>query len=139
MSFRIIPYDSVYQQALISLWKECNLVIPQNDPVVDIQKKLDLQPQLFFIALLNDQLVGSVMAGYEGHRGWLNYLALSPKFQRRGYGKRLVDEATEKLRELGCQKINVQVRKTNLSAIEFYKRIGFKEDNAISLGKRLEK
>ncbi len=139
MSFRIIQYDPAYQQALINLWKECNLVVPQNDPVVDIQKKLDFQPQLFFIALLNDQLVGSIMAGYEGHRGWLNYLAISPKHQRQGYGKRLVDEATEKLRKLGCQKINAQIRKTNLSAIEFYKRIGFKEDNVISLGKRLKK
>lgn len=137
MSFRIVKYDPAYQQALIDLWKECNLVVPQNDPATDIQKKLDFQPKLFLIALLDAQLIGSVMAGYEGHRGWLNYLAISPKHQRQGYGKKLVNKAIEELRKVGCLKLNTQIRKSNISAIEFYKRIGFKEDNVVSLGKKL--
>jgi ribosomal protein S18 acetylase RimI-like enzyme len=137
MSVGIVKYDSAYQQALIDLWRECNLVVPQNDPATDIQRKLDFQPKLFLIALLDAQLIGSVMAGYEGHRGWLNYLAISPKHQRQGYGEKLVNKAIEELRKMGCLKLNIQVRKSNISAIEFYKRIGFKEDNVVSLGKKL--
>jgi ribosomal protein S18 acetylase RimI-like enzyme len=137
MSFRIIRYDPAYRHAVIDLWKECNIIVPQNDPVVDIQKKLDFQPQLFFIALLNNQLIGSVMVGYDGHRGWLNYLAISTRHQRQGYGRELVQKAIEELRKLGCQKLNVQVRKSNIKAIEFYKLVGFKEDNVVNLGKRL--
>jgi len=80
MSFEIVQYDSKYQRALVDLWKKCDLVVPSNDPVEDIKKKLEFQPQLLFVALLDGQLMGSVMAGYEGHRGWLNYLAVLPSF-----------------------------------------------------------
>ena len=137
MSFEIIRYNSNYQKAVIDLWKKCNLIVPPNDAVEDIQKKLDFQPELFFVALLNGQLIGSVMVGYEGHRGWLNYVAVLPNYQRQGYGKKLVGKAIVELRKLGCLKVNVQVRKNNPSAIEFYKRHGFKDDNVTGLGMRL--
>ena len=137
MSFEIIRYNSNYQKAVIDLWKKCNLIVPPNDPVEDIQKKLDFQPELFFVALLNGQLIGSVMVGYEGHRGWLNYVAVLPNYQRQGYGKKLVGKAIVELRKLGCLKVNVQVRKNTPSAIEFYKRLGFKDDNVTGLGMRL--
>ena len=137
MSFEIIRYNSNYQKAVIDLWKKCNLIVPPNDPVEDIQKKLDFQPELLFVALLNGQLIGSVMVGYEGHRGWLNYVAVLPNYQRQGYGKKLVGKAIVELRKLGCLKVNVQVRKNNPSAIEFYKRLGFKDDNVTGLGMRL--
>lgn len=106
--------------------------------VEDIQKKLDFQPELLFVALLNDRVIGSVMVGYEGHRGWLNYLAVLPDCQRRGYGRKLAEKATNELKKLGCLKVNLQVRRSNISAVEFYKHLGFKEDDVVSLGKRLK-
>ena len=137
MGIRIVRYDQRYQAAIVNLWQECNLVVPQNDPIEDIQKKLDFQPDLFLIALRDGQLIGSVMVGYEGHRGWLNYLAVSPKHQKRGYGRKLVDKAIMELRKLDCLKVNIQVRNSNRSAIEFYKHLGFQDDNVVSLGMRL--
>lgn len=139
MSFEIIRYDVRYQKAVVDLWEKCGLVIPQNDPVEDIQKKLDFQPELFFIALLDGQLVGSIMVGYEGHRGWINYLAVLPSFQRRSYGRKLVNKAIVELRKIGCLKLNLQVRKGNAPVVEFYKHLGFKEEERISLGMRLRK
>ena len=138
MSFEIIQYDLKFQRDLINLWKKCGLVVPQNDPVEDIKKKLEFQPQWIFVALLDGHLIGSIMAGYDGHRGWLNYLAVHPSFQRRGYGKQLVCKAFVELRWLGFLKVNLQVRKNNSSVVEFYKHLGFKEEERISLGMRFK-
>ena len=138
MSFEIIRYSSDYQEDVIDLWEKCDLIVPQNDPIEDIQKKLDFQPELFFIALLDGKLVGSVMVGYEGHRGWLNYLAVSLDYQKQGYGNKLVNKAIYELKKIGCLKVNVQVRKSNTSAVEFYKHLGFKDDDVVSLGMRLK-
>ncbi len=139
MSFEIVRYDLRHQKAVVDLWEKCGLIVPQNDPVEDIQKKLDFQPELFFIALLDGQIIGSVMVGYEGHRGWLNYLAVLPSFQKRGYGKELVNKAIAELEKIGCLKLNLQVRKSNAPAVEFYKHLGFEEEERISLGMRLRK
>lgn len=138
MGFEIVRYRSEYQDAVVDLWKKCNLILSQNDPVEDIQKKVDFQPKLFFVALLNDKVIGSVMVGYEGHRGWINYLAVLPDCQRRGYGSELVEKAINELKKLGCLKVNLQVRRSNIFAAEFYKHLGFKEDDVVSLGKRLK-
>jgi ribosomal protein S18 acetylase RimI-like enzyme len=78
------------------------------------------------------------MVGYEGHRGWISYLAVTPEHQRHGYGKKLVQKAIEELKKIGCQKINLQVRRSNTKVVNFYKHLGFKEDDVISLGMRLE-
>ena len=138
MGFKIVNYRSEYQDAVVDLWKSCSLVVPQNDPSEDIRRKLDFQPELFFVALLNDRVIGSIMVGYEGHRGWLNYLAVLPGFQRSGCGRRLVEKAIDELRRLGCLKVNLQVRRSNISAVGFYKHLGFEEDDVVSLGKRLK-
>jgi ribosomal protein S18 acetylase RimI-like enzyme len=138
LSFEIVRYRSEYQDAVIDLWKKCNLIVPQNDPVEDVQKKVDFQPKLFFVALLNDKVIGSVMVGYEGHRGWINYLTVLPNCQRRGYGRELVKKAINELKRLGCLKVNLQVRRSNISAVGFYKHLGFEEDDVVSLGKRLK-
>ncbi|UCE29817.1 MAG: GNAT family acetyltransferase, partial [Candidatus Bathyarchaeota archaeon] len=119
------------------LWKKCDLIVPQNDPVEDIQKKLDFQPGLFFIALLKNRVIGSVMTGYDGHRGWLYYLAVLPEHQKRGYGRQLVEKAINELRKLGCSKVNLQVRTINASVVDFYKHLGFKIEERVSLGMRL--
>lgn len=138
MSFEIVKYRSEFQRAVVDLWSKCSLTIPQNDPVVDIQKKVDYQPELFFVALLNGHVVGSVMAGYEGHRGWLNYLAVLPEYQGQGYGRKLVEKAIAELKRLGCLKVNLEVRKSNSPVIDFYVHLGFKDNEVIGLGKRLD-
>ena len=112
--------------------------MPQNDPIEDIQRKLEFQPDLFFVALLDGKLIGSVMAGYEGHRGWLNYLAVLPEYQKKGYGRKLVEKAIIELEKLGCLKLNVQIRESNISAVRFYERLGFKDDHVVSFGLRLK-
>jgi ribosomal protein S18 acetylase RimI-like enzyme len=137
MSFRIVRYGPEHQDAVVDLWRKCNLVVLQNDPVEDIHRKLAFQPELFFVGLMGEKVIGSIMVGYEGHRGWLNYVAVLPEHQRHGYGRRLVEKAVGELKKLGCLKVNLQVRTSNVSVIEFYKHLGFKEDDVVSLGKRL--
>ena len=137
MVFRIVRYGPEHQDAIVDLWRRCNLVVPQNDPVEDIQRKLAFQPELFLVALLEEKVIGSVMVGYEGHRGWLNYMAVLPEHQKCGYGRRLVQKAVDELKRLGCLKVNLQVRRSNASVIDFYKHLGFKDDDVVSLGKRL--
>ena len=124
--------------AAIALWRECGLVRPPNDPHRDIAAKLAFQPELFLVAELAAEVVGSVMAGYEGHRGWINYLAVKPALQRSNYGAQLMQAAEELLRPLGCQKINLQVRTNNTAVLGFYEKIGYKPDDVVSLGKRLD-
>ena len=98
-----------------------------------------MNPEWFLVAARGNEIVGTVMAGYEGHRGWINYLGVAPALQRGGLGRRLMDEAEARLRAAGCPKINLQVRPDNTVAIAFYERIGFAVEGAISLGKRLER
>lgn len=137
LTFKIVGYGNEYQDAVVELWRKCNLVVPRNDPVEDIEKKMRFQPNLFFVGLLDGKVVGSIMVGYEGHRGWINYLAVTTESQGQGYGGKLVQKALDELKRLGCQKINLQVRKSNVKVIGFYKHIGFKEDDVVSLGMRL--
>ncbi len=118
-------------------WIRCGLVAPQNNPRTDIQRKLQVAPELFLVGTLDDEIVATVMAGYDGHRGWINYLAVAPKFQKSGYGRQIMEYAEGLLRERGCPKINFQVRSTNKQVIEFYQRIGFSFDDVLSMGKRL--
>ena len=132
---RFEPQD---EEQVIVLWKECNLVVPWNDPKKDIQRKLKVNPELFFVSVENDKIVGTIMGGYEGHRGWVNYLAVSPSHQRKGYGRQLMEAVEVKLRAMGCPKINLQGRETNLAVIEVYKAIGYNMDDVVSMGKRLE-
>jgi ribosomal protein S18 acetylase RimI-like enzyme len=132
-----VRYRSEFQGAVVDLWRECNLIVPQNDPVVNICKKADYQPGLFLVALLDGHVVGSVMTGYEGHRGWLNYLAVLPEYQGQGYGRKLVEKAIAELKKLGCLKVNLEVRKSNSSVIDFYMHLGFKDNEVVGLGKRL--
>ena len=122
---------------VIDLWHRCNLVVPQNDPKKDIEMKLQVQPELFFVGVISSRIVSTVMSGYDGHRGWLYYLAVDPDFQKRGIARRMVEEVESKLRKLGCTKINLQIRNSNNSVIAFYKHIGFGDDDVVGMGKRL--
>ncbi|MEY4484588.1 MAG: hypothetical protein RL693_2040 [Verrucomicrobiota bacterium] len=133
---------SIYQPddepAVISLWLSCGLVAPQNNPRTDIERKLQVNPELFLVGRIDTEIVATVMAGYEGHRGWINYLAVAPSLQKSGYGRQIMAHAESLLRERGCPKINLQIRSTNQSVIAFYKSLGFAIDEAVSMGKRLE-
>ena len=126
------------ENAVISLWQRCNLIRPWNDPHRDIQRKLCVRPELFLVGVLNGGIVASVMAGYEGHRGWLNYLAVAPEFQHRGFARAIVAEAERLLQNSGCPKINLQIRTSNKDVIEVYRRLGYSVDDVVSMGKRLE-
>ena len=126
------------EEEVIALWVECKLVVPWNDPKKDIQRKLKVNPELFLVGTTEDRIVATIMGGYEGHRGWVNYLAVSPSHQRKGYGRRMMEHVEAILREMGCPKINLQVRETNSEVIAFYKSIGYAVDNVTGMGKRLE-
>ena len=138
-NIEISPYDPHDETAVIQLWTDCGLIVPWNDPRRDIRRKLAVQAEWFLVAHSDERIIATVMAGYEGHRGWINYLAVHPGYQRLGVGRRMMDEVESLLLAAGCPKINLQVRSGNTAAIDFYERIGFKIDEAISLGKRLEK
>jgi ribosomal protein S18 acetylase RimI-like enzyme len=135
LNIRIFTIED--EDAVVNLWKKCDLVRPWNNPQSDINRKLKVNPELFLIGTLKGKIIATAMGGYEGHRGWVNYLAVDPEYQRKGYGRQLMAEIEKRLLALGCPKINLQVRDGNTQALEFYNRIGYKNDNVVSLGKRL--
>jgi len=124
---------------VIRLWDRCGLLRPWNDPRKDIARKLRVQKELFLVGIVDGAIMASVMAGYDGHRGWINYLAVDPQHRRQGLARTLMSEVERMLREMGCAKINLQIRRDNPEAISFYERIGFTEDAVVSFGKRLER
>jgi ribosomal protein S18 acetylase RimI-like enzyme len=134
---RIRPFVRADETAVVLLWQECGLTRSWNDPHKDVARKLAVQPELFLVGVIDGAVMASVMAGYEGHRGWMNYLAVAPRFRGRGLGRLLVVEVERLLLERGCPKVNLQVRATNLEAVAFYRRLGYAQDESISLGKRL--
>ena len=133
----IRPYVNQDQSAVIELWSSCDLIRPWNDPRLDIERKISVDPERFLVGELNDQIIGSIMVGYDGHRGWINYLAVAKQHRRKGYGGLLVAYAESILREADCPKLNLQIRSDNLTAVEFYIALGYLEDKVLSLGKRL--
>lgn len=137
MVMQIRPFSAADEPSVVELWRRCDLVRPQNDPRMDIARKLRVNPELFLVGELESRIVATVMTGYEGHRGWINYLAVDPGFRRRGLGRLIMGAAEKLLRERGCPKINLQVRSTNQQVIEFYRRIGYAVDQVTSMGKRL--
>lgn len=134
----IRAYQNDDRKAVVNLWLECGLVVPHNHPGRDIERKLRVNPEWFLVGELDGALVATCMVGYEGHRGWINYLAVRPELQGQGYGREVMAEAERILKATGCPKINLQIRSTNHKVIEFYKSIGYKMDDVVSMGKRLE-
>ena len=124
---------------VIRLWDRCGLLRPWNDPRKDVARKRRVQSDLFLVGVIDGSIVASLMAGYDGHRGWINYLAVDPQHRRQGLARALMGEAERRLRAMGCAKINLQIRRDNPEAIAFYERIGFTEDAVVSFGKRLER
>ncbi|MEO0408158.1 MAG: GNAT family acetyltransferase [Cyanobacteria bacterium P01_A01_bin.135] len=133
----IRPFQLEDEPAVVALWQRVGLTRPWNDPHKDIQRKLTVQPEWFLIGIVRGQVMASVMAGYDGHRGWINYLAVAPEYQGAGHGRELMRQAEARLLAAGCPKVSLQIREDNLQAIAFYERLGFAQDAAVSLGKRL--
>jgi ribosomal protein S18 acetylase RimI-like enzyme len=125
------------EKAVVALWQKCDLLRPWNDPHADIRRKLKVNPELFLVGVAEGKIMAAAMGGYEGHRGWVNYLAVDPAYQKNGYGRQLMEEIEKRLLASGCPKVNLQVRTGNDSALVFYERIGYKNDSVVSLGKRL--
>ena len=137
-SLLIRPFQTEDEDALVALWKMCELTVSWNNPHKDIARKLQVQPELFLVGILDSSLIATVMGGYEGHRGWINYLAVHPDFQEKGYGQEIMNSVETGLREMGCPKINLQIRTGNNKIASFYQKLGFTNDHVVSMGKRLE-
>jgi ribosomal protein S18 acetylase RimI-like enzyme len=133
----IREYQGSDEGLVVRLWTECGLVRSWNDPHKDIQRKLSVQPELFLVGALDGVIIASVMAGFDGHRGWVNYLAVSEKCRGRGLGRMLMQHVENQLKDMGCPKLNIQVRSSNAAVVTFYERLGYAQDQTVSLGKRL--
>lgn len=133
----IRPFREADRQAVIALWRVSGLLRPWNDPDKDIDRKLAIQPDLLIVVEQEGHLIATAMAGYDGHRGSVYYLAVDPSYQHQGIGRRLMERIEETLHALGCPKLNILVRTSNKEVLAFYRKLGYSADEAVSLGKRL--
>ena len=135
----ITPYmDAVHRGQVVALWEAVfGYEAAHNNPSVTIDKKLAVDDQLFFVAVADNEVVGTIMAGYDGHRGWIYSVAVSPSHRRQGIGSRLVSHAERALTGRGCVKINLQIMAGNEQVTAFYSSLGFSVERRVSMGKRL--
>ena len=135
---QIRPFDEADTETVVALWERCGLTRPWNDPRRDIERKLTVQRELFLVGVDHEEaLVATAMAGYDGHRGWVYYVAVEPERQGEGFGRQLMAEVERSLEAMGCPKANVQVRTGNERVRAFYERLGYTVDEAFGMGKRL--
>ena len=137
MTTEIRPFHVADTESVVALWQAAGLTRPWNNPYQDINRKLTVQPELFLVSEEDGEVVGTVMAGYDGHRGWLYYLATDPQRRGEGIGARLVHEAEERLLALGCPKVQLMVRPGNDDAPGFYEALGYEPFDVWATGKRL--
>ncbi|WP_321792404.1 GNAT family acetyltransferase [Caballeronia sp. J97] len=138
----IRTFDAGDRDAVIALWRDvfpeyADASRPQRDPGLSIANKMRTQPELFFVGSLDGVVIGTVMAGYDGHRGWVYSLAVTPSLRGRGFGSALMKHAESALTELGCPKVNLQILSFKTELRGFYERLGYRMDEVVSLGKRL--
>lgn len=134
----IRSYRESDEAAVVELWRTVfPKVPPWNDPVLDIRRKLAVQRELFLVAEEDSVVVGTAMAGYDGHRGWVYYVAVSPLCRRKGIGTAIMQAVEDRLLRLGCPKLNLQVRSDNTDVLGFYHHLGYDTEDRISLAKRL--
>lgn len=134
----IRKYTESDRTGLIQLWAESFPDDPpHNEPSKMIQAKVLVDDQIF-VAEENEQVIGACMAGYDGHRGWLYSIAVASAQRRRGIGRSLIEEAMKSLKELGCIKVNLQIRASNHEVKAFYESLGFGVEERISMGAFLE-
>lgn len=134
---KIRAFNERDRTLVIELWKACGLIRPWNDPDKDIDRKMSFQPELFFVGVAESKIVASAMAGYDGHRGSVYYLAVNPEFRGGGFGAELMQYIETELVQLGCPKLNILVRQDNQRVLSFYKKIGYNVDDVFSVGKRV--
>ncbi len=134
----IRPYSAKDRQQVIALWETCKLTRPWNDPNKDLDRKKGFGDDLFIVLEHENKIIGTLMGGYDGHRGVMNYLAVNPDFRGNGFGKMLVDALEYRLKKLGCPKINLLVRSDNIEVSDFYESNNYKKQDDVSVfGKRL--
>jgi ribosomal protein S18 acetylase RimI-like enzyme len=139
MNYEITAFDdNTHREKVISLWKAVfGYETSHNAPAIVIDKKFEFNDGLFFVAVDNDNVSGTVMAGYDGHRGWIYSIAVSPDYRKKGLGSALLSFAEKRLSEKGCMKINLQIMKGNEPVEAFYLSNGYQTEKRISMGKRL--
>jgi ribosomal protein S18 acetylase RimI-like enzyme len=125
-------------ETVIDLWRRCGLTRPWNDPRTDLAQARVTPTSTVLVGHIEDALVASVMVGYDGHRGWVYYLAVAPQAQRGGLGRRMMQAAEAWLRARGAPKLQLMVRNTNAAAIGFYERLGLERQDVVTMGKRLD-
>ena len=126
-------------EAVVALWRRCDLTRPWNDPHADLAQARVTPTSTVLVGQIEGVLVASVMVGYDGHRGWVYYLAVTPEARRGGFGRRMMQAAEAWLRDRGAPKIQLMVRNTNAAAIGFYERLGLERQDVVILGKRLDR
>lgn len=135
---RIRSYEDADEQAVIALWSEdLSDNAPHNDPATTIRKKLAVERSLFFVAEVSGAPIGTVMGGYDGHRGWVYAVAVKQPYRRQGIGAALIRHLEAALAERGCLKVNLQVRASNAEVVAFYEKLGYGVEERVSMGKRL--
>jgi ribosomal protein S18 acetylase RimI-like enzyme len=142
LRMRIRPVTSRDAQAVLALWREVfpeydDPARPQRSPAASVARKLAFGDGLFWLAERDGDVLGTAMAGYDGHRGWLYSVGVHPGARGAGVGRALVREAERALAALGCPKVNLQVFGSNGGALAFWRTLGYAEDAVLSLGKRL--
>lgn len=135
MEIRVFSQDDF--EEVITLWERCDLLRPWNDPEMDIERKLNHDPDLFLVAVVSGVIVGTLMGGYDGHRGSAYYLGVHPDYQGRGFANALINRLEKKLIARGCPKINVMVREENDAVMGFYEKLDYEAQDSVLLGKRL--
>jgi ribosomal protein S18 acetylase RimI-like enzyme len=134
----IRPYEDADEPAVIALWnEERSDTAPHNDPATVIRKKLSVDRDLFLVAVVDGVVVGTVIGGYDGHRGWVYAVMVAQSTRRRGIGSALLHRLEELLAQRGCMKVNLQVRTSNAGVVAFYEELGYTVEERISMGKRL--
>jgi len=135
---QIRPIRPSDEPAVARLWRAVFPEAPaRNHPETDIQRKLALQSELFLVAIVDRQVVGTAMGGYDGHRGWVYYVAVARDHRRRGVGRALMEDLERRLARLGCPKLNLQVRASNHNAVGFYENLGYRVEQRVSMAKLL--
>ncbi len=134
----ISTYQTEHFPGVKALWSEAfPNDAPWNAAATSIAEKLRFQPDLMLVALEDNHVIGSVMAGYEGHRGWISRIAVLKSHRNRGVGRELLVEAEHRLAALGCIKVNLQVVESNSQTVQFYENSGYKIEPRISMSKLL--
>ena len=134
----ITPARSEDADAVVELWTACGLTRPWNDPHQDFQFALQGATSTVLQLRSGSELLGAVMVGHDGHRGAVYYLGVSPDRRQSGFGRRLMSEAEQWLRDRGVWKLNLLVRDTNAATLAFYERLGYGDQSCIAMGKRLD-